>query len=181
MMADPEQGVTSKGDPPASSSSSSPHPLPSESDHETSEMLAEGDQTSSFSATDRSSLEPLNLEAIEPPRFKQNSVLPPEQHRLNVEAYATVALSFVVSLMLVGVLGWHCFSSYRLMTFVMQSEIKDGEQVEDQLAKFDKASSLLSDTAATLYAFLGSFATAVVSFYFTSRGSKRDKDHEEGH
>ena len=112
--------------------------------------------------------EPYYLEK-EIQNFSLDSVkVTPEDKRQAFKNYVAGVLALILWLSLSGVIVWHMVS---INSVVNTYQGASSENITTEESKLNVTSSLINDTAKTIYSFLGTLTAAVSAFYFTSLSS----------
>jgi hypothetical protein len=104
----------------------------------------------------------------------QGTKITPEDQRQNFKSRMTGFLAIGVWSLLAGVVIWQI----SFIGILCNKEIPKGSSASagDQKELLDKKSTLINETAKTLYTFLGPLITAATGFYFASSESKKSED-----
>jgi len=143
----------------------------------TSENFSEQQTTPHLEKTEKASLRDIlkdtsltNPRESEP--FSETKITSGRNWRANLKSAMTGLLALALWLLLAGVVIWQILSIGKLV------EPNSTPSTAEQKELLDKKSTLINETAKTLYTFLGPLITAATSFYFSSSLNRDSNDDD---
>lgn len=100
----------------------------------------------------------------------------PEDRRQAFKNYIAGTLALILWSSLSGVIAWHIIS---VNSIIKEYGNTTSENLVTEKSKLDTSSSLVNDTAKTIYSFLGTLTAAVSGFYFTSLSSSSSNNNQD--
>ena len=94
----------------------------------------------------------------------------PGEKRKNYRLYVAGGLAAILWLSLLGVIVYHCFSTFYFSRQLSQLK------TEEESSSVKEAIQMSQETAQSIYTFLTPLAAAVTAFFFDANGSSKDED-----
>jgi hypothetical protein len=110
----------------------------------------------------------LDSDAIDIASESDGVSISPGEQRKNYRLYVAGGLAAILWLSLLGVIAYHCFSTFYFSRQLSQLK------TEEKSSSVKEAIQMSQETAQSIYTFLTPLAAAVTAFFFDANGSSKD-------